>query len=91
MWGNNEHGQLGLGDITNRKQPTRVTKLKREFVLVLPALPSPFPSLSPSFSFYSYHYSKTLHRELRVAMRTQYATRLQGKCILGVSAPRQAR
>ena len=28
-WGNNRHGQLGLGDTKNRGEPTRVVALKK--------------------------------------------------------------
>eukprot|EP01132_Coremiostelium_polycephalum_P005282 gene5282-6575_t len=35
MWGINEHGELGLGDTKDRKTPTRVSKLKSEFVTMV--------------------------------------------------------
>eukprot|EP01133_Synstelium_polycarpum_P016775 gene16775-19948_t len=32
MWGINEHGELGLGDTNLRRSPTRVSKLKSEYI-----------------------------------------------------------
>ncbi|GAM17793.1 hypothetical protein SAMD00019534_009680, partial [Acytostelium subglobosum LB1] len=35
MWGINDHGELGLGDTGHRRLPTRVSKLKSEYVTMV--------------------------------------------------------
>ena len=36
-WGLNDHGQLGLGDRKNRREPTRVLALKRYVIVDIAA------------------------------------------------------